>query len=84
MKDHNQKKRIKPVEARYLRALNQLRSLHVSQETKDMQKNLMWIKKEIEDYGMVFFANLFVYPLVIEFEKGVQEIANHPSTKHSR
>lgn len=84
MKDYNQKKRIKPVEARYLRALNQMRGLHVSQDTKEIQKRLMWIKKDIEDYQFVFFANFYIYPLVIEFEKGVQELADHPSTKQSR
>ena len=78
---NNQKSRTKPVEARYQRSLRKMRSMKVSSETKDLQEDLMWKKKQIEDYGFIFFANMFVYPLVIEFEIMVNQLEQHPSTK---
>jgi len=70
-----QQRRVKPVEARYNRALSKMRSLRVSHDTVDLQKDLMWKKKEIEYYGMVFFANHFIYDKVVEFERMVDELA---------
>lgn len=73
--------RTKPVEIRYNRALSHMRSLRVGGETKDIQEDLMWTKRQIEDYGFTFFSNHFCYPLVMRFEKLVEELAQHPSTK---
>lgn len=75
-----QKNQTKPVEARYQRSLRKLRSLRVSPDTKDLQKDLMWLKRSIEDYGFVFFANHYCYPLVMEFEKKVNKLEQDPST----
>ena len=47
--NNNGRREMKPVELRFNRALSQMRSLHVSTETKDIQVELAWLKKEIED-----------------------------------
>ena len=76
----NQKNQTKPVEARYQRSLRKMRSLRVTEETKSLQQDLMWLKRSIEDYGFVFFANHYCYPLVMEFEKKVNELEQYATT----
>jgi len=76
----NQKNQTKPVEARYQRSLRKMRSLRVTEETKSLQQDLMWLKRSIEDYGFVFFANHYCYPLVMEFEKKVNELEQYTTT----
>ena len=70
----------KPVELRFTRAASILRSLKVSENTKELQKDLSWMKKDIEDYGLEFFPNHYVYDKVKEFEALVDALKNHPST----
>lgn len=85
MKHNNNKnttrKTIKPVEARYNRALQLMRTLRVSSETKEIQEELSWLRKDIEDYNFTFFANHFVFDKVTEFERLVSKLQAHPSTK---
>lgn len=78
MKD---KKRVKPVEQRFNRSEASLRSLHVSTDTKDLQKEIEWARREIQQYGFSFFPNLYVFDKVKEFERLVDELRNHPTTQ---
>ena len=72
----------KPVENRFNRAASILRHLHVdSAETKDLQKDIEWKRREIEQYGWNWFPNHYLCESVIEFETLVEELANHPTTK---
>lgn len=76
--------RVKPVQARYTRAVATMRGLHVSMETKALQKEIEWIRHEIESYGFEFFPNHYVFEKVREFEEKVSELVNHKSTKSNK
>lgn len=78
MKQHQ---KTKPVENRFNRAAAILRSLRVDTETKELQKDIEWKRHEIEQYGFVFFPNMFVFDKAAEFESLVDELKNHPTTK---
>lgn len=81
---HNNRKpfnKTKPVEARYHRALKKMRGMRVGLDSKALQEDIMWTKKQIEDYGFRFAANAYCYPLVFELESLVDQLEQHPSTK---
>ncbi len=80
----NRQARVKPVQQRYNRAVSAMRGLHVSLETKALQKEIEWIRHEIERYGFEFFPNHYIFDKVREFEEKVTELANHKSTKISK
>lgn len=73
--------RVKPVQQRYNRTVATMRGLHVSLETKQLQKEIEWLRHEIEAYGFEFFPNHYIFDMVSEFETKVAELASHKSTK---
>lgn len=69
------KTRMKPIEARYHRVLNTLRrNRYVSAKNKELEKDIAFQIKEIEDYGMVFFPNHFIGDMVVKLEAMVNQL----------
>lgn len=75
---------MKGIEVRFRRAQEAMRSMRVTPETKELQKDLAWMMREIEEYGFAFFPNHYVGDQVIQFEAMVKQLEEHPSTKAKR
>jgi hypothetical protein len=82
MQQQSQNQRVKPVENRFNRAARKLRNLHVSIDTREIQQDIEWQRRDIIAYGFEFFPNHYIYDRVKEFEFMVDSLSSHLSTQH--
>lgn len=74
------KHQMKGIEVRFRKAQEKMRKLRVTSETKELQKDISWMMKEIEDYSFSWFPNHYIGDQVIQFESMVRQLEEHPST----
>jgi hypothetical protein len=76
----NGKRQMSPIQKRYLRALSTMRSLRVSDATKDIQKEIEFTRHDIESYGFRFYGNHYVFDKVVALEGLIETLRNHKTT----
>lgn len=80
-----QKNRRPSLESRFRAAQSTMRSLRVTSETKELQKDIMWTMDTIERHGFSFFPHHYsVHTEVSKFEAMVNQLKEHPSTHSKR
>lgn len=79
----NKKKPNKQVqlEERFRKAQHIMRALRVTNETKELQKDIMWTMDNIERLGFKFFPHHYdVHEEVSKFEAMVRQLQEHETT----